>query len=399
MIPMQVKISPIISYKRLTPFMFFALFPGYVIYHLLISYQLISPFLRGYFGIMTAVVAFVYVLKISSVLNISVKQNSLIALINILLFINALAITLIAILNNSLNILLAVEQSFIMLISWICFFSLGIYMMRSDLPKLIQINIWFFISFLFFVVYYVISTKSVMLSLADISGVDESKVSGYQLIAQNISIIGYLLLCFAKNSKKLFMIILSFTFVLFFVGARSDFAIFIVCSLLLTLLKSRFNLKYFLSIILAIGVSTFVFFNYKDNLGDSRQLQLLNISDASSWQARESLRLEGIQAIKNNPIFGSFGAHVKDGDAGAYIHNILSAWENYGLLFFVFFMINSLYITISSFKKYMKTNSQKWSYVFIFNFSCLAIVCISQPIFWAIPFMAWGIYIGAKSTD
>ena len=68
-------------------------------------------------------------------------------------------------------------------------------------------------------------------------------------------------------------------------------------------------------------------------------------------------------------------------------------------VFFVLFMINSLYITISSFKKYMKTNSQKWSYVFIFNFSCLAIVCISQPVFWAIPFMAWGVYIGAKSTD
>lgn len=67
----------------------------------------------------------------------------------------------------------------------------------------------------------------------------------------------------------------------------------------------------------------------------------------TSWRARNVALQSGIDDIRLNPLFGSFGGQVEQfGSFGMYIHSYLELWRQFGLVPFVAFLI-LLYRTLS----------------------------------------------------
>lgn len=384
-------------YQTITPYLFFALFAGFVLYHLGIAYQLIPAFAGGYFGIASLIVAVIYVLRIPKILSFNFKSNLVVSFVHISIFIYALAVTLISAAYEYNFNHPVVIQSLNTLTLWVSLFTLGFYLVRSNTQKTFKLNYLFFILFSIYIIFYIVTTQSVMFNLSTVLSDETEGVSGYQSLARNLFVICLFLLSFSSKAVNIITFILTSVFVLFFLGARSEFAVFLLLSAVYMLLKSRNNYKYFIISLISILLTSILFIIFKDNILDSRQFQLLDYSDSSSWNARERLKEEGMKTIFNNPVFGSFGAHAASGDIGRYIHNSLSAYVNYGLYFFISYIFISLYATTLSFLNILKTNSNVWTFSFLINLGCLLLIIFAKPVFWPIPFLAWGVFFGAKS--
>lgn len=383
-------------YQSATPYIFFALFGGFVIYHLALAYRLFPSFLGGYFGVACAITAIFYFFRLPKILQYNFTSNKLLAFLHFSIFIYALMVTILATFEDIAN--LAIQQSFNTLILWFALFTLGFYFLRSNIQKSVRLNYIFSLFFLGFIIFYIISTKSAMLKLTTISDVDPSDITGYQTLARNLLVISLFLLCYSQKTLNTLFLILSFIFVFFFLGARSEFVAFLLISSLFMLIKTMNNSKYLIVTILSLVGAFILFFAFQESIMESRQFQILDYSDSSSWSAREDLKEIGVKQIIDNPIFGLFGGHVLNGQTGDFIHNSLSAYVNYGLFFYIGYMLISIYATFDSFLRVIKnSNSSEWLYSFLINSACLFLILTTKPVFWGVPFFAWGIYFSIRS--
>ena len=268
------------------------------------------------------------------------------------------------------------------------------------MTKTVRLCYFFYITFLAFIVFYVTSTGSIMLDLKMVSDGDIEEVSGYQSLARNLLVITVLLICYSKRAFNTFFLIITAIFCFFYLGARSEFVALIFFASIFVLIKTRYQKNIFFVILASLLGALVLFIVFQDELLASRQLQLLDLSDSSSWNAREELEKAGIKQILDNPVFGLFGGHVLNGGVGRYIHNSLSGYINYGLYFFISYMFISIFTTVKSFI-YMTRNPRQseWWYSFSINICCLLLILTAKPVFWPIPFFAWGVYYGAKSIN
>lgn len=384
-------------YRIITPYLFFALMSGFIIYHIAAAYSFFPLFLGGYFGIVSAAIACLYLPRFLRVLTSNIRTNPILTYLHFSIFIYALVVTLVASFYNDI-FAEAVNQSYSMLVMWFSLFMLGFYLMHSNVIKTVRLSYIFYIFFLVFILFYVVNTGSVMLDLKMVSEGDVEEVSGYQSLARNLLVTVVLLICYSKKAINTSFLVITAVFCLFYLGARSEFVAFIFFAILFVVIKTRYHKKYFFVILATLLGALTLFVVFQDELLASRQLQLLDLSDSSSWNAREGLKEAGIKQILDNPVFGLFGGHVLSGGVGRYIHNSLSGYVNYGAYFYFNYMFISIYITLNSFYRVLKhPNQQKWWYSFSINSCCLILILFSKPVFWPIPFFAWGVYFGVKS--
>lgn len=387
-------------YYSITPYVFIILMGGFIAYHIVVGYGVIPAFLGGYFGIASVVVAAIYLLRFPNTLKMNIKRLPIATFIHLSIFTIALTVTFLSSLYNDTPSG-AVTQSYNTLILWVSLFLIGFHLLRSNIEKTIRLSYAFYIMFSVFVVIYIISTKSLMLNLTLLSDADSGDVAGYQSLARNLLVISLLLICYSKKISSTLFLTLSSSFLFFYLGARSELAAFIFFIILYTLLKVRHQKKY-LFLIIAIFLGLLVLSSvFREELMSSRQLQLLDLEDSSSWQARKYLSKQNINLIKDHPIMGYFGGHALiSGSTGSYAHSSLSAYVNYGLFFFIGYVVLSIYSTLISLLKVLKKNSQSyWWYAFSINSVCLLMIIFAKPVFWVIPFFAWGVFFSAKTID
>lgn len=104
--------------------------------------------------------------------------------------------------------------------------------------------------------------------------------------------------------------------------------------------------------------------------------------------------------IYQNPILGNFGGHVRDGSVGEGAHNIYSAYSNYGLVFFILFISINLYIAIKSTAKVIKfPNNKEWGFVFLLSFSVVLLLFTGKSVFWIVPYLLWGVFLGIEYSE
>ena len=158
----------------------------------------------------------------------------------------------------------------------------------------------------------------------------------YQSYARSYFMIFCLVVLFSRGWLIKLLFSCAGLIVLYQIGARAEFYGFIALLLALGVaflfLEGRY-IKVGLALVVAL-VALFYLLNYQPWFFESRHLEIFRLQESSSWLARKYLSSFAIGEIFESPLWGAFGSHYAIG-AGAYAHNILSIWVDYGLVGFL----------------------------------------------------------------
>ncbi|NAS08154.1 hypothetical protein [Acinetobacter haemolyticus] len=390
------KINVLKTAESLAVFHLISLSVGFALYHTLLINNLIPPFLGGYFGVFTALSLITMLPFLTLFLTKTAKSSPYFLLLSFFAFLNVLVVTsLFSYYNGIFND--AVKQSYEVLIYWITFSLLGFFFVLADKRKTQKVFLIFTLFYLLYIIYFIATEGRIMLDFGSSDDFDRDVVSGYQGIARSFLIIAVIATVFIKNRINAIFAALIFSFILFVVGARSEFYGFVGAVLLFHSILSFKYKSSFVAIAILLSTTVFLGIYYFNELMESRQLQVLDLSSSSSWVARQDMQEFALNQISQNPIIGEFGGHVKYHSIGTYAHNALSGYVNYGLLFFILYMLTIISIFANSTYALIKnTSSKEWALSFMFSFIVLFLVVTAKPVFWPITYLAMGIYLGAK---
>lgn len=172
----------------------------------------------------------------------------------------------------------------------------------------------------------------------DLSKIPKESIGIYLGLSDAYAIISIIAIGSSKNILKSISILAASLFMLFILQSRSSMACTLFSAVLGYTLYSQPSKKILYLIIL--GVCAFVLAPFAaELLSTDERMQVLFTKDYSSDGSyiERGIQLKyGLQHILDNPILGGYEKIVIDlGTHGAYIHNILSFWQVYGLLGFI----------------------------------------------------------------
>jgi hypothetical protein len=128
---------------------------------------------------------------------------------------------------------------------------------------------------------------------------------------------------------------------LFYNGARSEFVAFLISGMALIIMsfERKYAAIFYGLVILIVGLYISQYMSLDES--ESRTKSTFDIFNESSYLARNEMSDYAIQCISESPFLGCYGDDLLLGE-GSYSHNILSAWQTYGVA--VFLMLLMLFI-------------------------------------------------------
>jgi hypothetical protein len=354
--------------------------------------------LGGYFGLLTVIGSLGYSLFFTKNMKKVISASYFFSFISLSCFIWALFITLLYI--NQPERTGAIFQSLTLLVSWYALFFSGFFLPLINFQKFLSISKILLILFLGYTIFYIQTTNLFMLPFTQGGDIEDENLANYQGIARNLLVIGLILIAYTESRIKNLIWSIILAFLLFMIGARSEFYVFV---LLIIAYHSIIAIKIKSSFIIIITIILFslgAFINYYQEISESRQLNILDISHDASWSMRQEMKQFAILQIKESPIFGNFGGHTEfygpaGNSVGAYAHNALSAYVNYGLVFFILFIAMCYLTFIFSMIQLVKHPKDKeWVLSFLLTFMVAFLVTFSKPVFWQIIYFSWGVFLG-----
>ncbi|WDZ51157.1 O-antigen ligase family protein [Acinetobacter vivianii] len=255
--------------------------------------------------------------------------------------------------------------------------------------------------FLFILMFFVALAEMdfsfiIPFSFDNIAGTEDGHIN-YQLVSW-FMLATWFMFYFKENN--IWMRIFSVFIVLFLLlisGGRSELVGFLLSGVSTLIVYSIFSRKKYqkffiisLLIVVLIYFPIYLYHTYGGFFENSRHMQLLDYENSSSWQEREYIYKINLQNIVDNPLIGAYGSHFELGP-GAYIHNILSAWQQFGLLGFILYIlivISPFFISIF----YLFKDRDKFNiYPFFFISIYILILSIAtKPVFWPYAAMSMG---------
>jgi len=224
-----------------------------------------------------------------------------------------------------------------------------------------------FILFLFFILFH-LNFENLQLTLTYFhAGFFHS---AHLIVGVLFVILGLLLLFFVKEKYNRVLLMTLILIMLFIIKSRGAFYSFIIvyCIFLIKEIGLKNSMYLGLSVLLMA-----IFVLYMDLINiDKRMFDIHQISNDGSFNERIQQFKYGISAIKENWFWGEFAGQVivheigyRSGNMGAYMHNILSFWRQYGLVFFLAFSLTYFYLLFKVFILWIK-NSENNKIQFIF---------------------------------
>jgi len=376
---------------------FALLFPGFLVYHTLLSLRLIPPFIGGGFGPTAASLAVLYVILLPKITPMLTREVGwyLLWVVALLVYVTLWTVAHFFIGSASRT---AAVQSIETAILWFVLFFVGCLLPfeSQKLSRLFFLCFWLMVGYLAF---FVISTGDLMFyARQQAAEGSETAVATYQGFARSALVINIFLLAVRKSIRERVAILTLGIFSLFVLGARSELYAFISAALVLLGVWALKSTKYKIIFVLLIFASGLVGGSMLDKLAPSRQLQVLDLDSSSSWMARKELKSRAMTNIYSNPVFGSFGAHVSDdGSTGEYAHNFLSAWANYGVIGLFLYVGITAWALLGAGAKvlFYRSENPVWTMALAMSFISLLLMAVSKSVFWPVPALAWGVYAQA----
>ncbi len=267
----------------------------------------------------------------------------------------------------------------------------GLFILGANFKELKnwQYKVCFFILVIqFFLIIQNISTHLMFSYIVKYSPTNEGMVSSYQGMARSVLILLFVLFShYDKIVSKVLIGVLG-TIMLFLIGARTQLIAWLIILYADILLFSNRKIKFYFMILTVCSV---LYIQINTNLlGSSRIFQLFSIENSSSYNSRYDMFQKGMNAIINSPFFGDYGGQVRDGSGGAYIHNFLSSWRQFGIVGFLLYILFLLCIAFQAVKTVILAASPMKKLAFYMTLYVLFVVCFSEPIFWPDPGLAAG---------
>lgn len=191
---------------------------------------------------------------------------------------------------------------------------------------------------------------------ATIAGSSATEVSGYQGLARSTAVTAMLLLAIYRGFPAVLVMIIAVP-TLFLLGARSEFVGFLVVALFHFAIREGLSRTTLIWAPLGIGAIAYVAMGAHVFEGGSRILQLLDIQEATSYQARDELMRQALITISEHPVLGGYASQFSYGGMGDYSHNALSAWVTYGLIGFLGFVALLAYALAQAFRLVRRAGS------------------------------------------
>ena len=135
-------------------------------------------------------------------------------------------------------------------------------------------------------------------------------------------------------------------------------------------------------------------------LMETRAGEIFDLSESTSWQARQRAQSRAVDVVMQNPFLGDFGYH-HSGTTG-YAHNILSAWTQFGAVAFMAFLAMLLYALFLSAQRAVLRErcSPLWRLAFMMNMSALILALASESILASVfPALGWGCTVQALRDE
>jgi hypothetical protein len=260
-----------------------------------------------------------------------------------------------------------------------------------------RLYIFFFWLVVAALVVYVVATGNSMFYANQFF--QSEQTASYQGYGRSIMIMSILALAWVQNAFTRIAYSFAALVVLFVLGSRSElfgFAFFVL--LLFSVMSAR---RYSWAALCLVGALVFAVFLmlFQEWILSNRAAQVLDLSSASSWIARSEFTRVALSQISGSFVLGQFGGHVAHfGSEGAYAHNVLSAWVNYGLLGFVMVIGLTAYAFIFSIRDaYASGLNQPLSVASMgLNTVSLLLLLMAKSVFWPVVALGWGVYVNSQ---
>jgi len=205
--------------------------------------------------------------------------------------------------------------------------------------------------------------------------VNKDVIGHYQFIGDALAISFLLNIALFSSRVFKFALGLSAAAVIFLVGSRTSFAVFVLTCLIFILISIR--LRWFVALALIISVAVLMFGSTIDFAElEEKNPRMVGIfteyEEDTSIDAREDLGQLGWNDISNNPIFGRFGGQRNVGTWHDYMHNILSYWRQFGLVPFA--MLLFLHLAFAYFSHARRSQHSNTNYAIPFLLGIFLIV-------------------------
>jgi hypothetical protein len=179
---------------------------------------------------------------------------------------------------------------------------------------------------------------------------DTHGLYGLHLLFGDIFILLSIIVIFLNITNK-YLKILLFTLVLFLlyiIQSRASLYSFFIFYLIFLLKELR--IRNFVFIIVTVSTTAVILYNIDLISFNNRMLGAVIGNKDYSLNERLEQFIYGIEAIQNNWFFGEFGGQIirhntayMSGNMGCYMHNWLSYWRQFGIVFFLIFTLSYLY--------------------------------------------------------
>ncbi|ERS82406.1 hypothetical protein Q667_19190 [Marinobacter sp. C1S70] len=384
------------QWSWLANLLYFCFFPLFFFYHLFIALGLMPPILGGGIAVF-GIAGFVFaVLSVFTWLPQTLKGDKLTALLwyaFLMLCLGYSVYFLVA--GGEAYRNTAATQSLQAFVLILAMFFVG-YFTDFSKPFFSIFLIFALLSMFVFLIIYSLFSGNIMFYAREFFHADDG-VATYQGFARSALLTLLPLIAMSRSTGYQVLIIIVGTYVLFVLGARSEFfsyLLWLCCFCLLFMARSRGFLIAGLAgtVVVLLGLGS-----VWDTLTASRQLEVTNLSESTSWVARQELFLSTLSIVDSAPVFGDFGAHIREGGhAGAYSHNALSAWVNYGGVGFVLYLLSIvsafLISTLAVLRSDRSPEQADRRVAFSMMFIVLLLVIVSKPVFWPLTGLAMGLY-------
>lgn len=305
------------------------LFPGFFFYHTLLGVGKISAFFGGYFSEMTVVLILP---MLFSYLNQIKKNPSLLSKTDLYFAMFTAYFATIVTINYFGGAHIAVIQNHLRVIAYyfVLFIAFKLADFDNALFKLLLTSSLVAMS----VIIFTFSVNGTFYLAAQNLTKTSEGIATYQGFSRSYLVTLIIVLSSVKSLRWRASIYAMAAPALYVNGARSEFVAALFMFPIIEFYRSRHKLNALIPLALIFALVAFNFTYIISLLPSNRILELLDLSQSTSANARYNLNAQAVNTIFANPVLGDYASYVP----GDYAHNIWAAWVDLGLFGFLYFL-------------------------------------------------------------